>query len=404
VAGMKQDAVIVDGVRTPIGRHGGALREVRPDDLAATVIDALLKRTGLDPSLVEDVLFGDTNQAGEDNRNVARMALLLAGLPVEVAGQTVNRLCGSGLQAINSAAHAAACGDGDVFIAGGVESMTRAPYILLKPESAYQRGEQKLWDSTLGWRMVNPKLAEAYPPISLGETAENVADKYGITRDEQDRFGLASQQKAVAAIQQGRFRDEIVPVRIPQPRGEPRIVDMDEHPRADTTLERLAALRPAFREGGTVTAGNSSGINDGAAAVIITTRERAAELGLSPMARIVNTAVAGVDPGYMGLGPIPATRKVLKRAGMSIDEMDLIEINEAFASQALACIRELGIDEARVNPNGGAIALGHPLGCSGARIMTTLVHEMRRRGSRYGLATMCIGVGQGIATVVESCD
>jgi 3-oxoadipyl-CoA thiolase len=403
VAGIKQDAVIVDGVRTAIGRHGGALREVRPDDLGATVIDGLLKRTGLDPALVEDVLFGDTNQAGEDNRNVARMALLLAGLPVEVAGQTVNRLCGSGLQAINSAAHAAACGDGDVFIAGGVESMTRAPYILLKPESAYQRGEQKLWDSTLGWRMVNPKLAEAYPPISLGETAENVADKYGISREDQDRFGLASQQKAVAAIEAGRFREEIVPVRIPQPRGEPRIVEVDEHPRADTTLERLAALRPAFREGGTVTAGNSSGINDGAAALLITTRERAEELGLSPMARIISTAVAGVDPGYMGLGPIPATRKVLKRAGMSIDEIDLVELNEAFASQALACIRELGIDEARVNPNGGAIALGHPLGCSGARIMTTLIHEMRRRGSRYGLATMCIGVGQGIATVIESC-
>jgi 3-oxoadipyl-CoA thiolase len=400
----RHDAVIVDGVRTPIGRHGGALKDVRPDDLAATVIEGLLKRTGVDPSLVEDVLFGDTNQAGEDNRNVARMALLLAGLPVEVAGQTVNRLCGSGLQAINSAAHAAACGDGDVFIAGGVESMTRAPYILLKPESAYQRGEQKLWDSTLGWRMVNPKLAEAYPPISLGETAENVADRYGISREEQDRFGLASQQKAVAAIEAGRFRSEILPVRIPQPRGEPRTVEIDEHPRADTTLERLAGLRPAFREGGSVTAGNSSGINDGAAAVLITTRERAEELGLSPMARIVRTAVAGVDPGYMGLGPIPATRKVLKRAELSIEDIDLIEINEAFASQALACIRELGIDETRVNPNGGAIAHGHPLGCSGARIMTTLIHEMRRRGSRYGLATMCIGVGQGIATIVESCN
>ena len=289
MAGMKHDAVIVDGVRTPIGRHGGALRDVRPDDLAATAIKGLLERTALNPALVEDVLFGDTNQAGEDNRNVARMALLLAGLPVEVAGQTVNRLCGSGLQAINTAAHAVASGDGDVFIAGGVESMTRAPYILLKPESAYQRGEQKLWDSTLGWRMVNPKLAEAYPPISLGETAENVADKYGISREDQDRFGLASQQKAVAAIAAGRFRDEIVPVRIPQPRSEPRLVEIDEHPRADTTIEKLGALRPAFREGGTVTAGNSSGINDGAAAMLITTPERAQELGLTPMARIVST-------------------------------------------------------------------------------------------------------------------
>jgi 3-oxoadipyl-CoA thiolase len=400
----RQDAVIVEGVRTPIGRHAGVLKDVRPDDLAATAIEALLRRTGIEPALVEDVLFGDTNQAGEDNRNVARMALLLAGLPVEVAGQTVNRLCGSGLQAINSAAHAAACGDGEVFIAGGVESMTRAPYILLKPESGFQRGEQKLWDSTLGWRMVNPKLAEAYPPISLGETAENVADKYGVSREDQDRFALASQQKAVAAIASGRFREEIIPVRIPQARGEPREIDTDEHPRADTTLEKLAALKPAFRQGGSVTAGNSSGINDGAAAVLVTTRERAAQLGLRPIVRVVSTAVAGVDPAYMGLGPIPATQKALKRAGLSIADIDLIEINEAFASQSIASMRELGMDEQRVNVNGGAIALGHPLGCSGARIMTTLVHEMRRRGSHYGLATMCIGVGQGIATVVESVD
>lgn len=402
MVGTRQDAVILDAVRTPIGRHGGALKDVRPDDLAATAIEGLLQRTHVDPSLIEDVLFGDTNQAGEDNRNVARMALLLAGLPVEVAGQTVNRLCGSGLQAVNSAAHAAACGDGELFIAGGVESMTRAPYILLKPETAFQRGEQKLWDSTLGWRMVNPRLAEAYPPISLGETAENVAEKYGVSREDQDRFALQSQQKAVAAIEAGRFREEIVPVRVPQPRGEPRLVDTDEHPRADTSLEKLALLRPAFRDRGTVTAGNSSGINDGAAALLITARDRAAELGVQPMVRIVSTAVAGVDPSYMGLGPIPATRKALKRAGLTIDDIDLVEINEAFASQAIACIRELGIDERRVNPNGGAIALGHPLGCSGARIMATLVHEMRRRGSRYGLATMCIGVGQGIATVVES--
>jgi acetyl-CoA acetyltransferase family protein len=282
--------------------------------------------------------------------------------------------------------------------------MTRAPYILLKPETAFQRGEQKLWDSTLGWRMVNPRLAEAYPPISLGETAENVAEKYEISREDQDRFALRSQQKAVAAIQEGRFREEIVPVRIPQSRGDPVVFDTDEHPRADTTFERLSALKPAFRPGGSVTAGNSSGINDGAAALLITTPERAAELGLRPMVRILSTAVAGVDPGYMGLGPIPATRKALQRAGLEIDAIELVEINEAFASQSIACVRELGIDEQRVNPNGGAIALGHPLGCSGARIMTTLVHEMRRRGARYGLATMCIGVGQGIATVVESVD
>jgi 3-oxoadipyl-CoA thiolase len=404
MAGIKRDAVIVEAVRTPIGRHGGALRDVRPDDLAAIAIQAVLQRTGIPANQIEDVLFGDANQAGEDNRNVARMALLLAGVPIEVAGQTVNRLCGSGLQAINTAAHAAACGDGDVFLAGGVESMTRAPYILLKPETAFQRGEQKLWDSTLGWRMVNPRLAEAYPPISLGETAENVAEKYEISREDQDRFALRSQQKAVAAIQEGRFREEIVPVRIPQSRGDPVVFDTDEHPRADTTFERLSALKPAFRPGGSVTAGNSSGINDGTAALLITTPERAAELGLRPMVRILSTAVAGVDPGYMGLGPIPATRKALQRAGLEIDAIELVEINEAFASQSIACVRELGIDEQRVNPNGGAIALGHPLGCSGARIMTTLVHEMRRRGARYGLATMCIGVGQGIATVVESVD
>lgn len=397
-----QDAVIVDAVRTPIGRYGGALKDVRPDDLAATAIQGLLQRTGVDPALIEDVLFGDTNQAGEDNRNVARMALLLAGMPVEVAGQTVNRLCGSGLQAINSAAHAAACGDGDLFIAGGVESMTRAPYVMTKPEVAFDRGERKLWDTTIGWRMVNPRLAEAYPPISLGETAENVADRYGISREHQDRFALRSQQRATAAIREGRFREEIVPVRVPQGRGEPKIVDTDEHPRSDTTLEKLAALKPAFRQGGSVTAGNSSGINDGAAAVLITTTERAQHLGLQPLVRILSTAVAGVDPAYMGVGPTPATRKALQRAGLRISDIDLVELNEAFASQSVACMRELGIDEDRINVNGGAIALGHPLGCSGARIMTTLVHEMRRRGARYGLATMCIGVGQGIATVVES--
>jgi 3-oxoadipyl-CoA thiolase len=404
MADALREVVIVDAVRTPIGRYGGALKDVRPDDLAAVALQGLLQRTGIAPEAIEDVIFGDTNQAGEDNRNVARMALLLAGMPMEVAGQTINRLCGSGLQAINTAAHAAACGDGEVFIAGGVESMTRAPFILLKPESGFPRGEQTLYDSTLGWRMVNPKLAEAYPPIALGETAENVAERYRVSREDQDQFALQSQRRAATAMEAGRFRDEIVPVSVPQARGEPKLVDADEHPRPDTTLERLAALRPAFRAGGTVTAGNSSGINDGSAALLLTTASRAAELGLRPLVRMVSTAVAGVDPGYMGVGPIPATRKALARAGLTIDQIDVVELNEAFASQSLACIRELGMDEARVNPNGGAIALGHPVGCSGARLMTTLVHEMRRRGAHYGLATMCIGVGQGIATIVENVD
>ncbi|MDR7434116.1 MAG: thiolase family protein [Armatimonadota bacterium] len=394
--------VIIDAVRTPIGRYNGILRDVRPDDLAAHVIRALLERTKLDPSLIEDVIFGAANQAGEDNRNVARMALLLAGLPVTVAGQTVNRLCGSGMQAVISAAHAIKVGEGDVFIAGGVESMTRAPFVMAKPSTAFPRGELTLYDTTIGWRLINPKLAEMYPPYSMGETAEIVAEHFGVTREEQDRFALLSHQKATRAIAEGRFRDEIVPVVIPRPGGEVHVVEVDEHPRPDTTLEKLATLPPIFKKGGTVTAGNSSGINDGAAALLLTSLEKAEELGLQPMARIVASAVAGVDPAYMGLGPIPATQKVLKRAGLTIEDMDVVELNEAFAAQVIPCIRELGIPLEKLNPNGGAIALGHPLGCTGARILTTLVHELRRRRGRYGLATMCIGVGQGIAVVVEA--
>jgi len=398
------EAVIIDAVRTPIGRYGGALKDVRPDDLAALVIDALLKRTKIDPHLIEDVYFGCTNQAGEDNRNVARMALLLAGLPVSVAGATVNRLCGSGMEAIAAAYRAIRLAEGDVFIAGGVESMTRAPFVMGKAETAFPRGEITLYDSTIGWRFVNPKLAAMYPPLSMGETAENVAEKTGISREEQDRYALQSQQRWAAAHREGRFRDEIVPVVIPQKKGEPVVVDTDEHPRPDVTLEKLASLPPVFRKGGTVTAGNSSGINDGAAALLLTSDARAKELGLKPMARIVGVAVAGVDPSYMGLGPIPATRKVLARTGLTLADMDLIELNEAFAVQVLACVQELGIDQSRLNVNGGAIAMGHPLGCSGARIVTTLVHEMRRRKARYGLATMCIGVGMGIAMVLEGLE
>jgi 3-oxoadipyl-CoA thiolase len=399
-----RDAWIVDAVRTPIGRYGGALASVRPDDLAALVIRALVDRTRVDPASVEDVILGCANQAGEDNRNVARMAALIAGLPVEVAGLTVNRLCGSGLQAINSAAHAIAVGDGEVFIAGGVESMSRAPYVMLKPESAFERGTHELVDSTLGWRFVNPRLHAAYPAISLGETAECVADDWSISRARQDAFALASQQRAVAAIAAGRFDGQLVPVPIPQRKGDPVFVTRDEHPRADTSAEALARLRPAFREGGSVTAGNASGINDGAAALLLVEADRGRAMGLRPVARIVATAVAGVDPRVMGIGPVPAVRKVLARAGLTTADLDLVELNEAFASQSVACIDELGLDPARVNVNGGAIALGHPLGASGARLVTMLVHELVRTGGRYGLAAMCIGVGQGIATVVERID
>ena len=396
-----REAVIVDAVRTPVGRYGGALKDVRPDDLAAIVIQALIRRNHLDPASIEDVIFGCTNQAGEDNRNVARMAVLLAGLPVTVAGQTVNRLCGSGMQAVVSAAHIIRAGEGDIIIAGGVESMTRAPLVMPKPEQGFPRGDVRAVDTTIGWRFVNPRLAQAYPTYSMGETAENVAERYAITRGEQDAFALESQRRAAAAIAASRFRDEIVPVVVPQLRGAPKVIDADEHPRPDTTPEALARLEPAFRKGGSVTAGNSSGINDGAAALLIMERARAAALSLPPKARIVASAVAGVDPGVMGLGPVPATRKVLERAGLTIGDIDVIEINEAFAVQVLACARELSIPMEKLNPNGGAVALGHPIGSSGARITTTLVHELVRRRARYGLATMCIGVGQGIATIVE---
>jgi 3-oxoadipyl-CoA thiolase len=359
-------------------------------------------RAGLDPALVEDVILGCANQAGEDNRDVARMALLLAGFPVEVAGLTVNRLCGSGLQAINTAAHAIWAGDGDVFIGGGVESMTRAPYVMAKAAGPWDRGNRELQDTTLGWRFVNPKLSELHHPYSMGETAENVAERWHVSRERQDAFALESQQRAVAAIEAGRFDDQIVPVSVPQRKGDPIVVTIDEHPRADTSAEALAKLRPAFRrDGGSVTAGNSSGINDGAAAVLLVEAERARELGLKPLARVVATAVAGVDPAVMGVGPVPASRKALARAGIGVKDLDLVELNEAFASQSLVCIDELGLDPASVNVNGGAIALGHPLGMSGGRLITMLTHELRRTGGRYGLATMCIGVGQGIATVVE---
>ena len=396
-----REAWIIDAVRTPVGRYGGALATVRPDDLAALVIRALVDRTGIEAAQVEDVILGCANQAGEDNRNVARMALLLAGLPVEVAGQTVNRLCGSGLQAINAAAHAIAVDDGDVFIAGGVESMTRAPYVMAKPEAAWDRGAREVYDTTLGWRFTNPKLAEAHYPFSMGETAENVAERWGVSRERQDAFALESQKRAVAAIEGGRFVGQIVPVEVPQRKGDPIVVTRDEHPRADTSAEALAKLRAAFRDGGTVTAGNSSGINDGASVVLVVEGERARAQGLKPMARVISTAVAGVDPAVMGVGPVPATRKALERAGLSVGDLDLIELNEAFASQSLVCIDELGLDPSKVNVNGGAIALGHPLGMSGGRLITMLVHELARSGGRYGLATMCIGVGQGIATIVE---
>jgi len=399
-----REAWIVSAVRTPVGRYGGALATVRPDDLAATAIKAAVERSGVAPSDVEDVILGAANQAGEDNRNVARMSALLAGLPIEVAGQTVNRLCGSGLQAINSAAHAIMAGDGDVFVAGGVESMTRAPYVMAKAEAAYERGPREVFDTTLGWRFTNPRLAEMHYPYSMGETGENVAERCGVTREEQDEFALRSHQRAVRAIEDGRFASQIVPIVVTKPKGEPFTVDRDEHPRPDTSIEALARLRPAFRENGSVTAGNSSGINDGASATVVVDADFARSHGLAPLARVVSTAVAGVDPAVMGLGPIPASRKALERAGLSVVDLDLIELNEAFASQSIVCMRELGLDPEKVNVNGGAIAIGHPLGMSGARLITMLAHELRRTGRRYGLATMCIGVGQGIATIIERID
>jgi acetyl-CoA C-acetyltransferase len=396
-----RDAVIVDAVRTPMGKYAGVLKDVRPDDLLAHVITRLVERTRVPVEAIEDVYAGCANQAGEDNRNVARMAALLAGLPIEIPGATVNRLCGSGLEAVNDAARAIQTDSGDLFIAGGVESMTRAPLVMLKPTEPFPRGGISLADTTIGWRFVNPRLTALFPPESMGETAENVADKYRIGREAQDAFALQSHQRAVAAAEAGRFKDEIVPIAVPQRKGEPVVVDADEGPRPDTSLEKLAKLKPAFREGGTVTAGNASQVNDGAAALLLTSRDKARELGLRPMARIVATAVAGVHPSYMGIGPVPATRKALGRASLRADQIDLVELNEAFAAQSLACLRDLDLDQARCNVNGGAIALGHPLGCSGARILCTLLHEMRRRRVRYGLATMCIGVGQGIATIVE---
>jgi len=395
-----QDCWIVGAVRTPVGRYGGALSSVRPDDLAAVVIRGLLERTGVPGEEVEDVIFGAANQAGEDNRNVARMALLLADLPVTVGGVTVNRLCGSGLEAVNQANRAIRLGEGDVMIAGGVESMSRAPLVMAKPERAFPRGNVTVYDTTIGWRFVNDKLAKRYPPESMGETAENVAERYGISREDQDRFALRSQQRAAAAIREGKFKEEIVPVPVTDRSGT-RWVEEDEHPRPDTTLEKLSSLRPAFREGGTVTAGNASGINDGAAALLLATPEKARTYGLKPLGRILSTAVAGVDPSVMGIGPVPAVRKALKRAGLTIDQVDLVELNEAFAAQALACMRELGIPGEKCNVNGGSIAIGHPLGSTGARLLTSLLYEMKRRKARYGLVTMCIGVGQGIATVVE---
>jgi 3-oxoadipyl-CoA thiolase len=385
-------AVILSAVRTPVGRYGGALAGERPDDLAATVIAAAVERAGVPAEAIEDVYFGAANQAGEDNRNVARMASLLAGLPESVAGVTLNRLCASGLSAVVSACHAVAAGDGDLFVAGGVESMSRAPLVMAKPEQAFARGNQTVWDTTLGWRFPNPRMEEMFPLESMGETGENVAERYGVSREEQDAFALQSQRRWAEADAEGRFADELVPV------GD---VARDEHPRPDTSAEKLAALRPAFREGGTVTAGNSSGLNDGAAALVIASEERARELGAEPLGAFVGSAVAGVDPRVMGIGPVPAVSKLLERAGVGVEELDLVELNEAFASQSLVVIRELGLDPERVNVNGGAIALGHPLGMSGARLVVSLLHELRRREGRYGLATLCVGVGQGQAALFE---
>lgn len=393
-------AYIVDAVRTPIGKFGGALSSVRPDDLAAMVIKALIDRNpSLDVNILEDVIFGAANQAGEDNRNVARMALLMAGLPVTIAGVTVNRLCASGLQAIMDASRAIMLNEGAAYIAGGTESMSRAPYVLSKPETGFDRGQQ-LYETTIGWRFVNPVLADMYYPYGMGETAENVAEQWKVTREEQDAFAHRTQEKYQEAFKAGKFTDEIVPVRIPQRKGDPVIVDTDEHPRL-SGLDKLAQLRPAFKKDGTVTAGNSSGINDGAAALLVIDEDTLKKYNLTPMARVASVAVAGVSPEIMGVGPVPASQKALKRAGITTNDLGLVELNEAFASQSIACMRDLELDPEIVNVNGGAIALGHPLGCSGARISTTLLHEMKRRQVRYGLATMCIGVGQGAAVVFE---
>jgi acetyl-CoA acetyltransferase family protein len=410
-----KEVVIIDAVRSPVGRHNGALSSVRPDDLLAEVLKGLVARTGLDPAIIEDVYMGCGNQAGEDNRDVARMSTLLAGFPVEVPGVTVNRNCSSALEAVNQAAKAIIVGEGDVFIGGGVESMSRAPWSMPKPERPQPVGHPKIWDTTVGWRYNNPQLDALYPIISLGETAENIAEEMGLTREEQDAFALESHRRAVAAIETGKFKDEIIPIAVPQRKGDPVIVDTDEHPRyrqenghyvLDTSMELMGKLRPAFRKGGTVTAGNSSGINDGAAALLLMSREKADELSLKPMARWVGSAVAGVDPGVMGYGPVPATQKLLKRLGLTLDDIGLIELNEAFAAQSLGVMKRLGLRQDITNVNGGAIALGHPTGCSGARILVTLLHEMKRRAANekhpyYGLATLCVGVGMGVSTVVE---
>jgi 3-oxoadipyl-CoA thiolase len=396
------DAVIVDALRTPIGRYAGVLSAVRPDDLGARVLAATVERNGLDPTGVDEVYMGCTNQAGEDNRNVARVASLLAGLPVEVPAATVNRLCASGLEAVVQGARQIRLGEAELVLAGGVESMSRAPLVMLKPERGFPRGGAQLVDTTIGWRFPNPRLAELYGTDAMGETAENVAERYDVSREDQDAFALESHRRAVAAAEEGRFDDEIVTVDVPQPKGEPVTVHADEGPRPDTTAERLAALKPVFRKGGSVTAGNASQINDGAACVVLTSEERARELGREPIARIVSTASAGVEPAVMGIGPVPSTRKALERAGLEPKDIDLVELNEAFASQVLASMRQLGFDHDRLNVNGGAIALGHPLGASGARLIGTLAHELRRRGGRYGVATMCIGVGQGMAAVIEN--
>ena len=405
-----KEVVIIDAVRSPIGRAGGALSSVRPDDLLADVLKGLIKRTGIDPALIEDVYAGCGNQAGEDNRDVARMAVLLAGFPLEVGGVTVNRNCSSGLEAVNQAAKAIIAGEGDIFIGSGVESMSRAPLVMPRPSTQSKLGHRTVFDSTVGWRFENPKMDAMYPIVSLGETAEKIADDLEISRKDQDKFALESQQKAIGAINQGKFKNEICPISIPQRKGDPLIVDTDEHPRykkvngeysIDLTLEKLSSLKPIFRKNGTVTAGNSSGINDGAAAVLLMSREKADELGLKPIVRWVGSAVAGVDPSVMGYGPVPSTEKLLKRFNLTLDDIGLIELNEAFASQSIGVMQKLNMNPDITNVNGGAIALGHPLGCSGTRILTTLIHEMKKRDTKYGLATLCVGVGQGVSTIVE---
>ncbi|MBU8728882.1 acetyl-CoA C-acyltransferase [Cytobacillus pseudoceanisediminis] len=394
-------AVIVDAVRTPIGRYKGGLKDIRPDDLGAIVIRALLDRNPMvNPAEIEEVILGNANQAGEDNRNVARMAALLAGLPVEVAASTVNRLCGSGLDAVNYAARAILAGEGDIFIAGGTESMTRAPFVMAKPSSEFPRGNMEMYDTTIGWRFTNSRLEKMYGAESMPKTAENVAEKYGISREEQDLFAFESQKRAKSAIEKGKFDDEIIPVTYMDKKGDEITISCDEHPRPETTFDKLSSLKPIF-QGGTVTAGNASGVNDGASVLLLMSEEKASELGLQPLGTYIVSATAGLEPSIMGAGPVYSTQKALKRAGLTMNDIDLTELNEAFASQSLACIKELGADSERVNVNGGAIAFGHPLGASGARILTTLLHEMKRRNSKYGLATMCVGVGQGISTIVE---